>query len=92
MKSLILALPLLLVAPSCETVRSLAAVPAAVVSDVGSGVDALTPGEQATVDAVSSAAQTGGTIIGGPAVGGAAGVLATLLATWALKKRKKAKA
>lgn len=90
MKSLILVLPLLFVAPSCETVRAVAGVPAAVITDVGSGVDALTPGEQATVDTVSTVATTGGTIVGGPAVGAAAGSLATLLATWALKKRKKA--
>lgn len=90
MRHLILALPLFFVAPSCHTLESVAGIPSAVVSDVGSAFEPLTPREEATVEAVGTAAQTGGTIVGGPAVGAAAGSLATLIATWAIRKRKKA--
>lgn len=89
MRNILLALPLLFVTPSCSTLGEILDVPAAVVDDAGGAVDALTPGEQAVVDTTTGLATTGGTLIGGPAGGVAAGALATLLATWFLKRRRK---
>lgn len=77
--------------PSCETVRAVASVPAAVVSDVG---DAL-PGEPAptlgdvVVDSGAQAAGTGVTIAtGDAALGGAVTAALMALGAFALRKKK----
>lgn len=96
MKNLILALPLLFVAPSCETAKAVLGVPVAVVDDVESGVDAVVPGQEAdagTPPAAEAAGSTVGTIVtlgtGNPAVGAGAGALVTVLVGLFLKRKKK---
>lgn len=99
MKNLLIVLPLLFATPACGTLGAVGGVagavlevPEAVVGDISAVGETITPGEEAVVSAVSTAAQTGGTLIGGPAVGAAAGAVATLLAGFFIRKRKKAAA
>lgn len=95
MRNFILALPLLFLAPSCETVKAVLGVPVAVVEDVGDGVtataDALTPGEQAAAEQAGQVAGGAATVLtgGNVAVGGTVAVVVTGLATWFFKRRKK---
>lgn len=74
MKNLIVSIPLFL-APACVTPDT---------------HEAATAEQQAAIDSVSSAAQTAGSIVGGPAVGAAAGAVAALAAGFFIRKRKKA--
>ena len=90
MKNAILALPLLLASPACSTMRELVDVPAAVISDVGGAVEAVTPGETAAAEAAGTVASTGVSIAtGNPALGAAAGALVTGIAAFFISRRKK---
>lgn len=89
----LLALLFLVLSPACETVRAVASLPAAVVSDVGEAI----PGEPApeptvgdvVVDSSAQAAGKAVTVVtGDAALGGAVGVVLALLGAWALKKKK----
>lgn len=90
MKNLILALPLLFVTPSCETVGALLDVPSAIVEDGKDAVDLITPGEKAIAATAGQAAGSATTVAtGSPALGAAIGAAVTAAAAWLFSKRRK---
>ena len=91
MKNLILALPLLLVTPSCETVEAVMGIPGAAIEDVKDVTGSDAPADDA---AASQAGSTVGTIVtlgtGNPALGAGVGAVVALGVGLFLKRRKQA--
>ena len=89
--SLILLIPLLAVTPSCETVKSVLAVPAAVVSDVGGAVETTVGvvSPEPAAEAAGQVASTGATLLtGNAAIGAGVGAVVTALVGIFLRKKK----